>query len=98
MVGLLPGDPLMSNWLVACLHEHLLTLPPLLPGALLFCIACLLGDPANFFFFSSCFLGPQLQHVEIPKLGVELQLQLLAYITATATWDLSRVCDLHHCS
>ena len=27
---------------------------------------------------------------------VELELQLPAYITAIATWDLRRVCDLHH--
>ena len=26
--------------------------------------------------------------------GVELELQLPAYSTVTATWDLSRVCDL----
>ena len=33
--------------------------------------------------------------MEVPKLGMELELQLLAYITATATPDLSRICDLH---
>ena len=26
----------------------------------------------------------------------QLELQLPAYTTATKTWDLSRVCDLHH--
>ena len=39
--------------------------------------------------FSFCFLGPHLQCMEVPRLGVELELQLLAYTTATATWDLS---------
>ena len=34
--------------------------------------------------------------MEAPKLGVELELQLPAYTTATATWDPSCVCDLHH--
>ena len=34
--------------------------------------------------------------MEVPKLGVKLELQLPAYTTATATPDLSRVCDLHH--
>ena len=34
--------------------------------------------------------------MEIPRLGVELELQLLAYTTATATSDPSRVCNLHH--
>ena len=31
-----------------------------------------------------------------PLLGAELVLQLLAYTTATATADLSCVCNLHH--
>lgn len=30
--------------------------------------------------------------------GVELELQLLVYTSATATQDLSPVCDLHHSS
>ena len=32
--------------------------------------------------------------MEVPRLGVELELQLLAYATGTATEDLSRVSDL----
>ena len=44
------------------------------------------------------FLGPRLQHMEVCRLGVELELQLLAHATATATQDLSWVCDLHHSS
>ena len=31
--------------------------------------------------------GPHPRHTEVPKLGVELQLQLPAYATATATPD-----------
>ena len=38
------------------------------------------------------------QHMEIPRLGVQLELQLPAHTTATATQDLNRVCDLHHSS
>ena len=34
--------------------------------------------------------------MEVPRLGVELELQLPAYMTATEMWDLSCVCDLHH--
>ena len=34
----------------------------------------------------------------VPRLGVELELQLLAYATATATLDPSCVWDLHHSS
>ena len=36
--------------------------------------------------------------MEVPKLGVESELQLLAYATATATQDPSGVWDLHHSS
>ena len=36
--------------------------------------------------------------MEVPRLGVQSELQLLPYTTATATPDLSRVCDLHHSS
>ena len=35
---------------------------------------------------------------EVPRLGVELELQLPAYTTATATLDLSRICNVHHSS
>ena len=34
--------------------------------------------------------------MEVPRLGVELELQLLTYTTATATSDLSPICDLTH--
>ena len=36
--------------------------------------------------------------MEVPRLGVELELQLAAYTTATAMWDLSCAYDLHHSS
>ena len=45
------------------------------------------------FFFG--FLGPHPPHMEVPNLGVELELKLPAYTTATATQDQIRVCDLH---
>ena len=44
------------------------------------------------------FLGPHLRHMDVPRLGVELELQLPACTTATATPDPSRICDLHHSS
>ena len=44
------------------------------------------------------FLGPHLQHMEVPRLGVESELHLLAYATATAIHDPRYVCDLHHSS
>ena len=45
-------------------------------------------------FISFLTLGLHLQPMEVLRLGVELELQLAAYITATATWVLNRVCDL----
>ena len=49
-----------------------------------------------FYFLFFVFLGLHLQHMEVPRLGVESQLQLVVYTTATAMGDLSCVCDLHH--
>ena len=49
-----------------------------------------------FFWFFFFFPWLHLQHVEIPRLGVESELQLLAYATATAMPDLSHICDLCH--
>ena len=51
-----------------------------------------------FFFFFFCFLGSHLWHGEVPRRGVQSELQLLAYATAIATPVLSCVCDLHHSS
>ena len=36
--------------------------------------------------------------MEVPRLEVKLELQLPAYTTATATWDLSHSCNLRHSS
>ena len=36
--------------------------------------------------------------MEVPRLGVESELRLLAYATATATWDPSHICDVYHSS
>ena len=36
--------------------------------------------------------------MEVPRLGIESELQLLAYTTAIATRDPSHVCNLQHCS
>ena len=40
--------------------------------------------------------GLHVQHMEVPMLGVEWELQLLAYTTAIATPGPSHVFDLHH--
>mgnify|MGYP001346181379 CR=1 FL=1 len=48
----------------------------------------------SFFFF----LGLHLQPKEVPRLGVELELQPLGDVAATAMQDSSHICDLHHSS
>ena len=50
------------------------------------------------FFWGGVFLGTHLWHMEFSRQGVQLELQLLAYSTATAMPDLSRICDLHSSS
>ena len=47
---------------------------------------------------SFVFSGPNPHHREVPRLGNESELQLPAYTGATAMWDLSPVCSLHHSS
>ena len=44
------------------------------------------------------FFGPHLRHMEVPRLGVQFKLQLLAYTIATAIRDPSCTCNLHHSS
>ena len=48
----------------------------------------------SFLLFVLFFLALQVQHMEVPRLGVESELKLLA----TATLDLSHVCNLCHSS
>ena len=51
-----------------------------------------------FFFFFFVFLGPHSWHMEVPRLGLESELQQQAYTTVTAMRDPSRICDLYHSS
>ena len=45
------------------------------------------------------YLGPYPWYMNVPRLRIESEeLQLPAYITATATPDPSHVCDLYHSS
>ena len=48
--------------------------------------------PSELFFSFS--LGPNLRHMEVPRLGVKSELQLPAYATATEL-DTSLTYDLH---
>ena len=49
----------------------------------------------HFFFWEGV---PHMRHMEVPRLGVESELKLLAYATASAAPDTNHVCDLHHSS
>ena len=44
--------------------------------------------------YSPFFLGLNPQHMEVPKLGIESELQLPGYATARAMWDLSHTAML----
>ena len=48
------------------------------------------------FLFFFCFLGPHSQHMEVLRLGVTSELQLLAYTIATAMQDPSCIGNLYH--
>ena len=58
--------------------------------------------PFSFFFFFLFvllpFLGPLLWHTEVPRLGVQSELQPPAYTRATAMQDPSCIYNLHHSS
>ena len=64
------------------------------------CLGLAMGHWAGYssFFFFFCFLGLHPRHMEIPRLGVESELQFPAYTTDVATQDPSRICNLHHSS
>ena len=42
-----------------------------------------------------CLFRAALYHMAVPRLGVQSELQLVTYATATRMQDLSHVCDLH---
>ena len=44
------------------------------------------------------FLGPHPRHMEVPRLGVKLELYLLTYTIVKAMPDPGCICDLHHSS
>ena len=54
------------------------------------------NDLLLIFFLSFVFLGLHPRHMEIPRLGVESELQLLVHTTASTMQDSSVLCDLYH--
>ena len=79
-MGKIPGLTILSNW--ENIHRNQNGAGPMKHRS-----------SNGFFFF---FLQPHLQHMEVPGPGVESELQLQACPTATATLDLSHICDLCH--
>ena len=51
-----------------------------------------------FHLFIYCLSGLHLQHMEVPRLAVKLELQLPCYTIATATWNPGRMYIWHHSS
>ena len=59
------------------------------------------GIPGSPFIHSDIFFHPfraARMACGVPRLGVQSELKLPAYTTATATWEPSLVCDLQHSS
>ena len=50
------------------------------------------------FFSFLLFMATPARHMEVLRLGVKLELQLLAYVTTTAMQDPSCTCNQHHTS
>ena len=62
-----------------------------------------LSDHPWIFFFNLIyllflFLGLHLRHMEVPRLGAQIRVQLPAHTTATVMRDPSHICDLCHSS
>ena len=79
--GVTPRNIIANNlldFLVSLICHHMFYA---IFGFLVFCL---------FFFF----VGLHLQHMEVPRLGVQSKLRAPAYTTAAVSWDLSRVCNL----
>ena len=75
--------------------HHSSTFFSIITFVVLICDQCFFCLFVCFFLF---FLGPHPRHMEVPRLGVESELQLPSYATATAPCDPSCICDLHQSS
>ena len=86
-----PGVEPMSSWILVGFISAV-------PQWELLCFLININTGISFNFLSFVFLGSHLQHMEVPRLEVESELQLQTYTTARATLDLSCIYDLHHSS
>ena len=57
-----------------------------------------LGFFCLFIYLLNFFLGLHLQHLEVPRLGIQSELLLPAYARVVSTPDLSHDCNLYHSS
>ena len=80
------GAPYAASYFADQVGTHIGTEKPILKG-------WRLGKNLLFPFF---FSGPHPRHMEFPRLGVELELQPLAYARATAMLYPSDIFNLHH--
>ena len=55
-------------------------------------------DAVSFVCVCVCLFRATLWHMEVAELGIQSELELLVYATATAMQDLRHICDLHHSS
>ena len=83
-------------WKVIFYHCPGIKINVIQAGCIFFSLLDALFLFTHFLFCLASFLGPHQWHMEVLGLGVESELQLLAYTTATATLDPSLTCDLHH--
>ena len=89
------GSP-ASDWLISTISNSVCSLRVTTKYFKLFIIIFVIFVINDLWFFFFFFLGPHSQHMEVHRLGVQLELQLPAYTTAAAKPDPSHVCDLHH--
>ena len=78
----------LFDGLLLCLNMHRLTMPQYV----------VLFSTVILFFFLFFFLGLHPWRMKVPRLGVESELQLPDYTTATAAQDPSCICNLHRSS
>ena len=76
-------------WLGHYFHKDLQIVKKLLSGFNIYFIFIL-------FYLLFFFLGPHPRHMDVPRLGVESELQPPAYDIATAMRDPNHISDLRH--
>ena len=93
--GLLPTFQFFFNFLLSCMSFYILEIKPLSVAS----FATIFSDSVGCLLFCFVLLFRATPvHMEVPRIEIELELQLSAYSTNTAMPDLSHICSLHHSS